>query len=121
MPKTILYRLFVTFFDTNNQVFCKTNSSGKTLDTRQKILCASLDTPDVSKALFKNFQSGLLVNCLLKCSFKNFLKYSLWMFMQWSLKCSLKYTSYCSFLEVILQRFCKVLHFFCERLLLQLP
>ena len=61
------------------------------------------------KFFLKNFQSGLLVNCLLKCSFKNFLKYSLWMFMQWSLKCSLKYTSYCSFLEVILQRLCKVL------------
>ena len=61
------------------------------------------------KLFLKNFQSVLLVNCLLKCSFKNFLKYSLWMFMQWSLKCSLKYTSYCSFLEVILQRLCKVL------------
>ena len=33
---------FVAFFDTNNSAFRKTNSSGKTLDTRQKIFCAAL-------------------------------------------------------------------------------
>ena len=66
MPKTILYRLFVTFFDTNNQVFCKTNSSGKTLDTRQKILCASMAAPDVSKALFKKLSKGSACELLVK-------------------------------------------------------
>ena len=113
MPKTILYRLFVTFF---HIFFIQTIKC-----FARQILQEKLWIPDKKyyvhpwthlmflKFFLKNFQSGLLVNCLLKCSFKNFLKYSLWMFMQWSLKCSLKYTSYCSFLEVILQRLCKVL------------
>ena len=34
-------------------------------------------TPDVSQGLFEKLLSVLLVNCLLKCSFKNFLKYFL--------------------------------------------
>ena len=42
MHKTILYRLFCCFFDNNNPAFHKTNSSGKTLDTGQKIFCAPL-------------------------------------------------------------------------------
>ena len=37
---------FVTFFDINNAAFHKTNSSGETLDTRQRILCAALPTTD---------------------------------------------------------------------------
>ena len=49
MDKTMLYRLFIAFFDINNPAFCKTNSSGKSLDTRQKILCAAL--PPCSLAL----------------------------------------------------------------------
>ena len=36
------FGFFVAFFDINNRGFCKTNSSGKTLDTRQKILFAAL-------------------------------------------------------------------------------
>ena len=36
---------FVAFFDTNNSAFRKTNSSGKNLDTRQKIFCAALLLP----------------------------------------------------------------------------
>ena len=39
---SILYRLFVAFFDNYNSAFHKTNSSGKTLDTRQKIFCGPL-------------------------------------------------------------------------------
>ena len=33
---------FVAFFDNNNPAFHKTNSLGKTLDTRQKKFCAPL-------------------------------------------------------------------------------
>ena len=64
--KPFYIAFFVTFFDTNNQVFCKTNSSGKTLDTRQKISCASLDTPDVSKALFKKLSKWSACELLVK-------------------------------------------------------
>ena len=68
-PKPFYMGFLVSFFHTNNPVFCKTNSSGKTVDTRQNILCASLDTPDVFKALFEIFSKGsaceLLVEVLL--------------------------------------------------------
>ena len=37
--------IFVAFLDINNPAFCKINSSGKTLDTRQKIFYAALPTP----------------------------------------------------------------------------
>ena len=39
--KTILF-FFVTFFHINDPLFHKTNSLGKTLDTRQKIFCGPL-------------------------------------------------------------------------------
>ena len=38
-----LIGFFVAFFYINNPAFCKTNSSGKTLDTRQKISYAALE------------------------------------------------------------------------------
>ena len=40
--KSFCIGFFVAFFDINNHAFRKTNSSGKTLDTRQKIFCAAL-------------------------------------------------------------------------------
>ena len=39
---SLLIGFFVTFFYFNNPVFCKTNSSGKTFYTRQKIFYAAL-------------------------------------------------------------------------------
>ena len=37
-----LIGFFVVFFYIDNHAFCKTNSSEKTMDTRQKIFCATL-------------------------------------------------------------------------------
>ena len=102
-PKPFYITVFVTFSDTNNYMFCKTNFISAFLSHffiqtikcfARQILQEKLWIPDKKyyvhpwthlmflKLFLKNFQSGLLVNCLLKCSFKNFLKYSLWMFMQ---------------------------------------
>ena len=47
----IIYRLFVILFDNYNMAFQKTNSSGKTLDTRQKVFCAPLSVGMGSEAV----------------------------------------------------------------------
>ena len=41
--KSFYIGFFVAFFDKNNHAFCKTNSLGKTLETRQKISYAALE------------------------------------------------------------------------------
>ena len=95
-----LFTIEMTFYSKYSICF----SAGKRLylncSTNREVLQGS-GTIDVSKGLFEKLLSVLLVNCLLKCSFKNFLKYFLQMSMQYFLKCSLKNFSYCSFLEVI--------------------
>ena len=98
-----------TYIHTSGKQKLTCSSSANFVSAGQKYYVHSWTQLMFLNLFLKNFQIGLLVNCLLKYSFKIFLKYSLWMFMQWSLKCSLKYTSYYSFLEVILQRLCKVL------------
>ena len=45
---------FVAFFDNNNPAFHKTNSSGKMLDTRQKIVCGPL----VSGINYNNYNNN---------------------------------------------------------------
>ena len=42
---------FVAFFDNNNPAFHKTNSLGKTLDTRQKKICAPLSITEDIRSL----------------------------------------------------------------------
>ena len=64
------YRFFVTFFDNNNPAFHKTNSSGKTLDTRQKIFCAPLHHPPLTKQPTFERLPGLVGDSYLICRLK---------------------------------------------------
>ena len=51
-----LIGFFVAFFYFNKPAFCKTNSSGKTLNTRQKIFYAALVAPLPSLATLSSYQ-----------------------------------------------------------------
>ena len=59
---SILYRLFCRIFYNNNPAFHKTNFSGKTLDTRQKIFCGPLPPYDQKVSNSNNLLSSALID-----------------------------------------------------------
>ena len=64
----LIIGFFVAFYKITNPAFCKTNSSGKTLDTRKKYFADRYLLPDTSHLLFSAYHmlhdSSSLINAI---------------------------------------------------------